>query len=53
MRSFICSALLITGLLVGQQWMAKTASANEPHRGIEQRVVAGTGFATWAKLTAR
>ena len=54
MRSFICSALLIIGVLVGQQWMVKAASAHEGYRkyenvSIERGVIKDNGFAAWAR----
>jgi hypothetical protein len=53
MRSFIGSALLIIGLLIGQQWMVKSAVANpNAHKyeqvTLERGVVKDTGFAQWA-----
>lgn len=52
MRSFICSALFILGVLVGQQWMVKAASAHEGYgkyenATLERGVIKDDGFAAW------
>ena len=46
MRSFVCSALFIAGVLIGQQWIAKSSEAQSNFAATDTAVV-DAGYARW------
>jgi len=48
MRSFICSALFIASVLIGQQWVAKASEAQSAFAPMSAHAVAvNAGYAQW------
>lgn len=48
MRSFVCSALFIASVLIGQQWIAKSSEAQSTFRPASAQAVAiNPGYAKW------
>jgi len=48
MRSFICSALIIASVLIGQQWVAKSSEAQGAFTPASAPVVGvNPGYAKW------
>jgi len=48
MRSFICSALIIASVLIGQQWVAKSSEAQGALPLASAQIVAvNPGYAKW------
>jgi len=48
MRSFICSALIIASVLIGQQWVAKSSEAQGAMPLASAQIVAvNPGYAKW------
>jgi len=48
MRSFVCSALIIASVLIGQQWVTRSSEAQGAFAPALAQVVAGNpGYAKW------
>ena len=48
MRSFICSALFIASVLIGQQWIAKSSEAQSTFAPMSAHSLAvNPGYANW------
>ena len=48
MRSFVCSALFIASVLIGQQWVAKSSEAQGTFMPASAHTVAvNAGYANW------
>lgn len=48
MRSFVCSALVIASVLIGQQWVTRSSEAQGAFAPASAQVVTGNpGFAKW------